>query len=65
MWDLRIIDTDKSLYTALADAVERDVRAGILKAGEKLPAQRDLSKKVGVNVTTVTRAYKEAEKGGW
>ena len=64
MWDLRIIDTDKSLYTALADAVERDVRAGILKAGEKLPAQRDLAKKVGVNVTTVTRAYKEAEKRG-
>ena len=56
MWDLRIIDTDKSLYTALADAVERDVRAGILKAGEKLPTQRDLAKKVGVNVTTVTRA---------
>jgi DNA-binding transcriptional MocR family regulator len=64
MWDLRVIDTDKSLYIAVADAIERDIRAGILKAGEKLPPQRDLAKKVGVNVTTITRAYKDAEKRG-
>lgn len=64
MWDLRVIDTDKSLYIAVADAIERDIRAEILTAGEKLPAQRDLAKKVGVNVTTITRAYKEAEKRG-
>lgn len=64
MWDLRIIDTDKSLYIAIADAIERDIRLGILKAGEKLPAQRGLAKKVGVNVTTITRAYTEAEKRG-
>ncbi|NCC69091.1 MAG: PLP-dependent aminotransferase family protein, partial [Clostridia bacterium] len=64
MWDLKIIDTDKSLYIAVADALERDIRLEILKAGEKLPAQRALAKKVGVNVTTITRAYKEAEKRG-
>ena len=64
MWDLRIIDTDKSLYVALADAIERDIRAKILAAGDKLPAQRELAKKVGVNVTTITRAYREAEKRG-
>lgn len=64
MWDLKIIDTDKSLYVAIADAIERDIRLGILKAGEKLPAQRELAKKVGVNVTTITRAYNEAEKRG-
>ncbi len=64
MWDLKIINTDKSLYIAIADAMERDIRQGILKAGERLPSQRDLAKKVGVNVTTITRAYKEAEKRG-
>ncbi len=64
MWDLRIINTDKSLYFAIADAIERDVRLGILKAGEKLPAQRELAKKVGVNITTITRAYDEAKKRG-
>ncbi len=64
MWDLKIIDTDKSLYIAIAEAIERDIRVGILKAGEKLPAQRELAKKVGVNVTTITRAYNEAERRG-
>lgn len=64
MWDLRIIDTDKSLYVAIADAIERDIRSGILKAGERLPSQRALAQKVGVNVTTITRAYNEAEKRG-
>lgn len=64
MWDLKIIDTDKSLYIAIADAIERDIRLGILKGGHKMPTHRDLAKKVGVNVTTVTRAYKEAEKRG-
>lgn len=64
MWDLKIIDTDKSLYIAIVDALERDIRNGVLKAGEKLPPQRHLARKVGVNVTTITRAYKEAEKRG-
>lgn len=64
MWDLKIIDTDKSLYSAIVDALERDIRSGILRAGEKLPPQREMAKKVGVNVTTITRAYKEAEKRG-
>jgi len=64
MWDLKIINTDKSLYIAIADAIERDIQLGILKAGERLPSQRELAKKVGVNVTTITRAYNEAEKRG-
>lgn len=62
MWDLKIIDTDKPLYIAIAEAIERDIRAGILNAGDKMPTHRNLANKVGVNVTTVTRAYKEAEK---
>jgi len=64
MWDLKIMDTDQSLYMAIADAMERDIRQGALKAGEKLPPQRTLAKKVGVNVTTITRAYSEAAKRG-
>ena len=64
MWDLKIINTDKSLYIAIADAIERDIRLGILQAGNKMPTHRELANKVGVNVTTITRAYKEAEKRG-
>jgi len=64
MWDLKIIDTDKPLYVAIAEAIERDINAGLLLSGEKLPTHRELAKIVGVNVTTATRAYNEAEKRG-
>lgn len=64
MWNPKIIDTDKVLYVAIADAIERDINLGILEPGEKMPPQRSLAKIVGVNLTTVSRAYKEAEKRG-
>ena len=56
------MDTNKSLYVALADALERDIRSGVLQPGDRLPSHRELAKSVGVTVTTVTRAYAEAEK---
>ncbi len=64
MWNPKIIDTDKSLYIAVADALERDIRSGILKPGEKMPTHRELAGIIGINVTTATRAYKEAERRG-
>lgn len=64
MWNLKIIDTDKPLYIAIADAIERDTRLGILKPGDKMPTHRKLASTVGVNITTITRAYREAEKRG-
>lgn len=64
MWNLKIIDTDKPLYIAIAEAIERDIKEGVLSSGEKLPTHRELAKIVGVNVTTATRAYNEAEKRG-
>lgn len=64
MWNLKTIDTDKALYIAIADALQRDVRSGVLKPGQKMPTHRELAEIIGVNVTTVTRAYKEAERRG-
>lgn len=64
MWNLKIINTDKVLYIAIADAIERDVHLGILNPNEKMPPQRLLAKTIGVNLTTISRAYKEAEKRG-
>lgn len=64
MWDLKVLNTDKALYIAIADAIERDVRRGILKPGDRMPTHRKLADIIGVNVTTVTRAYGEAEKRG-
>lgn len=64
MWNLKVIDVSKPLYIAIVDALERDIRAGLLGPGDRLPTHRELAKTVGVTVTTITRAYREAEKRG-
>ncbi|MEF2229334.1 MAG: PLP-dependent aminotransferase family protein [Pseudodesulfovibrio sp.] len=52
------------LYLELADAIERDVAAGTLPPGMRLPTHRDLADALAINVSTVTRGYREAEKRG-
>lgn len=64
MWNPKIIDTDKSLYIAIADAMERDIKNGTLNPGDKMPTHRELADIIGVNVTTITRSYKEAARRG-
>jgi len=55
---------DQPLYLALADAIERDVASGALPPGTRLPTHRELADGLGLNVSTVTRGYREAEKRG-
>lgn len=64
MWRPRIDRKAEPLYLALATAIARDVQAGRLKSGERLPPHRDLADLMGVTVTTVTRGYAEAERRG-
>lgn len=64
MWRPQNLNTDRTLYIAVADEIEHDIRQGILKPGDKMPPQRSLAKIIGVNLTTISRAYKEAEKRG-
>jgi DNA-binding transcriptional MocR family regulator len=52
------------VYRAIADAIDRDVQSGALKAGARLPPHRDLADHLGVTVTTITRAYTEAARRG-
>ena len=51
-------------YLALARAIEDGVQAGALRPGDRLPTHRDLADALGVNVSTVTRGYKEAMHQG-
>lgn len=51
-------------YLAIAEALARDIGAGRLKAGDRLPTHRDLAWHLGVTVGTVSRAYAEAERRG-
>ncbi len=58
----RLAKDDGPLYKALADAIERDIQGGVLTPGERLPTHRDMADALGMNVSTVTRGYTEAEK---
>ncbi|MDB5513108.1 MAG: PLP-dependent aminotransferase family protein [Enterovirga sp.] len=51
-------------YLALAEALRADVRSGRLKPGDRLPPQRLLARELGIDLTTVTRAFNEARRQG-
>jgi DNA-binding transcriptional MocR family regulator len=52
------------VYLAIADALATDIEAGVLVGGTRLPAQRALADALGIDFTTVTRAYAEARRRG-
>lgn len=56
--------TNEPLYKRLTDTIERDVKSGLLHPGVRLPTHREMADNLGINVSTVTRAYREAEKIG-
>ncbi len=51
-------------YLAIAGALARDIEGGVLAGGARLPPQRALAETLGVDLTTVTRAYGEARRLG-
>ena len=51
-------------YAAIADAIAAAIRSGELRPGERLPPQRELAARLGVDLTTVTRAYGLAARAG-
>ena len=53
------------LYRTIADGVIRDVRSGRYVEGERLPASRDLARKLGVNRATVHQALRVLKDEGW
>jgi DNA-binding transcriptional MocR family regulator len=63
-WLPRIESASGPKYRAIAEALREDVRAGRLKPGARLPPQRLLARALGVDLTTVTRAFNEARRLG-
>lgn len=64
IWSPRLEDTSAPIYGRIADALERDVRAGVLISGSQLPTHRDLARNLGITSVTATRAYAEAARRG-
>jgi DNA-binding transcriptional MocR family regulator len=63
-WLPTIADRTGPLYLRIVDALTSDIDAGRLRRGQILPTHRALAKALGIDLTTVTRAYAEARQRG-
>ncbi|MEM8553652.1 MAG: PLP-dependent aminotransferase family protein [Pseudomonadota bacterium] len=63
-WTPSTLPRGKPRYVAIADAIADDIRSGRLGEGARLPPQRGLAAALGVDFTTVSRAYSEAQARG-
>lgn len=63
-WSPELAENGQPRYLAIADAIEHDIRAGRLAPGSRLPPQRRLAERLGLDFTTVSRAYIEARSRG-
>src|SRR5215467_4012877 len=52
------------VYRQISDAIEADIASGRLRRGQQLPTHRALAQALGIDLTTVTRAYTEAQRRG-
>src|ERR1700755_3121275 len=64
IWTPRLRGGPGPIYARIADQLERDVAEGLLHPGTRLPTQRELARRLGLTVVTVTRAYAEAAERG-
>ncbi len=63
-WLGRIQGLDGPAYRRIDAALEAAVAEGELQAGDQIPAQREVARLVGIDFTTVTRAYALARERG-
>src|SRR5215469_7121546 len=54
----------QATYLEVSRNLEEQVRSGHYPPGSRLPPQRDLALELGINVSTVSRAYKELQARG-
>jgi DNA-binding transcriptional MocR family regulator len=63
-WLGRLRRDGQPIYLQLAQALEAAIREGELQAGDQLPPQRDVAGLLGVDLTTISRAYAAARARG-
>lgn len=56
--------SDRPIYEQIADSVRREIAAGALRAGEKLPPASEVAAGLVVNKHTVLRAYQDLRDEG-
>ncbi|NWJ41344.1 MAG: PLP-dependent aminotransferase family protein [Geothrix sp.] len=62
IWVPDLSADSRPTYLAVADAIGAAVRLGQLRPGDQLPTHRALADLLGVNVSTITRSYREAAR---
>ena len=62
MWAPRLSLNGGPRFLQIADALQAAMAEGLLKPGDRLPPQRRMAAQLGVDLTTVTRAYDEARR---
>jgi DNA-binding transcriptional MocR family regulator len=63
-WIPTISDRQGPIYQRIVNALADDIAAGRVHSGQALPTHRALASALGVDVTTITRAYTEAGRQG-
>ncbi|MEA5669552.1 PLP-dependent aminotransferase family protein [Stenotrophomonas sp. MH1] len=63
-WIDNALASNGPIYLRIVDTIERTVNTGELAPGHRLPSQRALAKQLGIDLTTVTRAFDEARRRG-
>ena len=63
-WMPTLDDRRGPVYQRIVEALAADVVSGRLHRGQQLPTHRALAKALGIDLTTVTRAYTEARRCG-
>lgn len=64
VWIPDVAGRDGPIYLSVVEAMAEAIAAGDLRPGERLPTHRALAQALGVDLTTVTRAYAEARRRG-
>ena len=55
----------RPIYAQITEQFKRQIEAGVLREGEKLPSVRELAGSLAINPNTIQRAYRELEQQGW
>ncbi|HEX3066630.1 MAG TPA: winged helix-turn-helix domain-containing protein, partial [Dongiaceae bacterium] len=62
MWTPDLSGRNPVKYLAIVEALADAVEQGRLQSGARLPTHRELAWQLGLNVSTITQAYREAAR---
>lgn len=63
-WKPWLVENSQLKYRGIVEAIEADLKEGRIQPGDRLPPQRMIAEVLGVDLTTVTRAFNEARRRG-